>query len=255
MCTAIHRTVVLRAEQEGFTFIPEVDYTLFQLGGLTQVIVLGGSRIELGMTVFVSYKHAVPPLSEQSIFTGSYSLSLTRKGFSLVHRRALRDGGTTDAAIDLLGRLDESSTTVRLHTQTPLGRLDLSGSRRDRATASYAHTSYDVTASLALPSLRRTQVFVGASHRNTEAGDGNATVSSVFASMSKVGRWIRLQGRVEAMDWALKGGTSGRSLGADLNADMAVGASTLSVRYFYNVRFEPSSVTRSRVTVRVVRKF
>jgi len=248
-------TLIIRAEQEGFAFIEDVDYTLFQLGDLTQVVVLGGSRIEVGTTVFLNYQHAVPPVSEQDIFAGTYTFSLARRGISLSHRRVLREGGTTNTTTGLLGHLDETSTTARLDTRTPVGRFNLSGGRRDRATASHSYKSYDLTTSLAFPSFRQTHASVGASYRSTKAGDGDATVSSVFASMSRTGRWAQVHGRLEAMDWNLKGGSRDRSLGVDLTTDLSIGASTLSVRYFYNVRFQPSSITRNRITVRMVRRF
>ena len=79
---------------------------------------------------------------------------------------------------------------------------------------------------------------------------GGFSASNFSSSLKYTNRYLPA-----SLTHSTKGGNSDRSLEADMSADMSVGAVTLSVRCFYNVRFEPSSATRSRVTVRVVRRF
>ena len=238
-----------------------LDYRLNELDGLVEVVVTPGSRIQVGDAVLVSYQYSLSRSASPSgtLLVGNYTLSVTRGGLGFRHARFFRgnrdlDGG--ELATQLLGTLDETRTNLQGSFATPLGlwRFDLL--RRSRRSSSFDYATYEARTDVALPPLSRIQLYVGAAARHTEQDEQSLSARSAHLSFTwNLGRMARMYGKIEALFLDINSGATDRSIGGDLSIDMRIASIDAVVQVGHYRQAIPVLTTRSRLSMRIVRRF
>lgn len=250
-------TVRIRSEDLTLQYINNFDYTVLVLADLVEIVILPGSRIQVGDVVLVSYQFAPPDDPSGRLLIGRYNVGLSKAGFSLRYGRIIRNSEEqTPAATVALGALDETRINLSGRVALPIGRLDIDLARISRTSSALNFTAYEGNTSLGFSLRRALFGSVGVNARHSRQGSRTLMSQTAYVSMNWiVGRAARVTGRLQAWDLELDGRNADRSIGGNVDANIRIAAIDINMQYWYNVRTIPDSVTRSRLAVRLVRRF
>jgi hypothetical protein len=250
-------SVRIRSEDLTLQYINNFDYTVLVLSDLVEVVILPGSRIQEGDVVLVSYQFAPPDGPSGTLLIGRYNVALSKAGFSLRYGRVIRNNEEqTPAATVALGALDETRISLAGRVALPIGRLDIDLARIGRTSSALNFTAYEGNTSLGFSLRRALFGSVGVNARHSRQGSRTLLSQTAYLSMNWIAsRAARVTGRLQAWDLELDGRNADRSIGGNVDVNLRIAAIDINMQYWYNVRTIPDSVTRSRLAMRLVRRF
>lgn len=251
------QTLLVQNNDETLIYIENLDYQIIQVGDLTQIDILPGSRIQNDETILINYRYQPVFEAEENGYNNSIDFTLRVRGWVARHHRSRRATGLSgEGSLPISGDFDQQISSLSTTRRTRLGQLRLDLSHRNRRSQTISYETIEARATFDLPPVNTFQFYFDVTGRQVSEGEEELVLYALQATSIWSGiERLRIRATSSFQQWTQRFGNDQQTISFSVSSDYRIGRTDVRARYEYDRRKSPFLTHGNIVSLYLLRRF